>query len=140
MYVPGTDGEKMSKSRGNEITIFLADKQLRKQVMRIETDSKGLDDIKDPDTCNIFALYKILASETDQLEMRRNYATAGYGYGHAKQALFELITEKYATQRERYNYLMEHPEEIESALKIGQEKARKVASEVLKRARSRAGY
>lgn len=140
MLIPGVDGEKMSKSRGNEITIFLADKQLRKQVMRIETDSKGLDDIKDPDTCNIFALYKILASETDQLEMRRNYATAGYGYGHAKQALFELITEKYATQRERYNYLMEHPEEIESALKIGQEKARKVASEVLKRARSRAGY
>lgn len=140
MLIPGIDGEKMSKSRGNEINIFLSDKQLRKQVMRIETDSKGLDDIKDPETCNIFALYRILASQRDQDEMRHKYAAGGYGYGHAKRALFELITEKFAAQRERYTYLMEHPEEIEAALKIGQEKARKVASEVLQRARSRVGY
>lgn len=140
MLIPGIDGEKMSKSRGNEINIFLSDKQLRKQVMRIETDSKGLDDVKDPEACNIFALYRILASPSDQEEMRQKYAAGGYGYGHAKQALFELITQKYATQRERYNHLMEHPQEIESALKIGQEKARKVASEVLQRARSRVGY
>ena len=140
MLIPGTDGNKMSKSRGNEINIFLSDKKLRKQVMRIETDSKGLDDVKDPETCNIFALYRILASQEAQAEMRKNYAGKGYGYGHAKQALFELIVEKYAVQRERYNHLMAHPEEIESALKIGQEKARKVASEVLQRTRLRVGY
>ena len=138
--IPGIDGEKMSKSRGNEINIFLSDKKLRKQVMRIETDSKGLDDVKDPDTCNIFALYKILASNEQQSEMRENYRTGGYGYGHAKQALFDVIIEKFAAQRERYNYLMEHPDEIESALKVGEEKARNVASEVLKRVRSRLGY
>ena len=140
MLIPGVDGQKMSKSRGNEINIFLSDKKLRKQVMRIETDSKELDDIKDPDTCNIFALYKILASKEAQEEMRQKYTAGGYGYGHAKQALFDLIIEKFAAQRERYNYLMEHPEEIESALKIGQEKARKVASEVLQRVRLRVGY
>ncbi|MCJ8290646.1 MAG: tryptophan--tRNA ligase [Crocinitomicaceae bacterium] len=140
MLIPGIDGEKMSKSRGNEINIFLSDKKLRKQVMRIETDSKGLDDIKDPETCNIFALYKILASKEAQADMRQKYAAPGYGYGHAKQALFELIIEKYTVQRERYNHLMDHPEEIESALKIGQEKARKVASQVLQRVRLRLGY
>ncbi len=140
MLIPGVDGQKMSKSRGNEINIFLSDKKLRKQVMRIETDSKELDDIKDPDTCNIFALYKILASPEAQEDMRQKYTAGGYGYGHAKQALFDLIIEKFATQRARYNYLMEHPEEIESALKIGQEKARKIASEVLQRVRSRVGY
>ncbi len=140
MLIPGIDGHKMSKSRENIINIFLPDKKLRKQVMRIETDSKGLDDVKDPDTCNIFALYKILASEDAQNDMRQKYAAGGFGYGHAKQALYELIVEKYATQRERYNYLMENPEEVESALKIGQRKARSVASEVLERVRSRVGY
>lgn len=140
MLIPGIDGHKMSKSRGNEINIFLSDKKLRKQVMRIETDSKGLGDVKDPDTCNIFGLYKIVAPKEAQDEMRQNYAAGGYGYGHAKQALFDIIIEKYAAQRERYNYLMEHPEEIESALKIGQEKARKIASEVLNRVRLRLGY
>lgn len=140
MLIPGVDGQKMSKSRGNEINIFLSDKKLRKQVMRIETDSKGLDDVKDPETCNIFALYKILASKEAQDDMREKYASGGFGYGHAKQALFDTIIEKFATQRERYTYLMEHPEEIESALKIGQIKARNVASEVLQRVRSRVGY
>lgn len=140
MLIPGTDGQKMSKSRGNEINIFLDDKQLRKQVMRIETDSKGLDDVKDPDTCNIFALYKLLANGEQQLEMRENYAAGGYGYGHAKQALFEVICERFATQRARYTYLMEHPEEIESALEVGQVKARRIAQETLKRARLRVGF
>lgn len=140
MLIPGTDGEKMSKSRDNYINIFLPDKKLRKQVMRIETDSKGLEDVKDPDTCNIFALYRILASEEQQEEMRRNYLAGGYGYGHAKQALFEVIIEKFAKERERYNYLMNHPEEIEAALKIGEDKARNVASKVLERVREKVGY
>ncbi len=140
MLIPGTDGEKMSKSRDNYINIFLPDKKLRKQVMRIETDSKGLEDVKDPDTCNIFALYRILATSEQQEEMRKNYLSGGYGYGHAKQALFELIIDKFAQERERYNYLMDHPEEIEAALKIGEDKARKVASKVLSRAREKVGY
>lgn len=140
MLIPGIDGEKMSKSRGNEINIFLSDKELRKQIMRIETDSKGMDDIKDPETCNIFALYRILASQQEQDAMRTNYASGGYGYGHAKQALYDLITEKFSSQRAHYAHLVSHPEEVESALKIGQKKARDVASEVLRRVRSRVGY
>lgn len=140
MLIPGIDGEKMSKSRGNEINIFLSDKELRKQIMRIETDSKGMDDIKDPETCNIFALYRILASQQEQDAMRTNYASGGYGYGHAKQALYDLITEKFSSQRAHYAHLVSHPEEVESALKIGQKKARDVASKVLQRVRSRVGY
>ena len=140
MYVLGTDGQKMSKSRNNFINIFLPEKQLRKQVMSILTDSKGLEDPKDPDTCHIFAIYKLLASEAEIAQLRSNYAAGGYGYGHAKQALFDLIMTKYAAQRERYNYLMENKQEIDEALKIGAEKARKVASGVLTRVRSKVGY
>lgn len=140
MYVLGTDGQKMSKSRNNFINIFLPEKQLRKQVMSILTDSKGLEDPKDPDTCHIFAIYKLLASEAEIAQMKSNYAAGGYGYGHAKQALFDLIMTKYAAQRERYNYLMENKQEIDEALKIGAEKARKVASGVITRVRSKVGY
>lgn len=140
MYVLGTDGQKMSKSRDNFINIFLPEKQLRKQVMSILTDSKGLEDPKDPDTCHIFAIYKLLASPEEISTMRSNYAAGGYGYGHAKQALFDLILSKYAAQRERYNYLMENKSEIDEALKIGAERARKVASGVLTRVRSKVGY
>lgn len=140
MLVPGTDGEKMSKSRENTINIFLTDKKLRKQIMAISTDSKQMEDIKDPDTCNIFALYRIMASDEQQREMRAKYAAGGYGYGHAKQALFELIIDKFSVAREKYAHLMEHPKEVESALLIGQQKARKVASGVLKRVRAKLGY
>ena len=140
MLIPGTDGEKMSKSRDNFINIFLPEKKLRKKIMTIETDSKGLEDVKDPDTCNIFALYKLMANEAQIAEMRNNYAQGGYGYGHAKQALFELILDVFGAQRERYAHLMSNPDEIESALKIGAEKARKVAQNVLKRVREKVGY
>ena len=140
MYVLGTDGHKMSKSRNNFINIFLPEKQLRKQVMTIATDSKQLEDIKDPETCHIFALYRFLASEEEQAEMHNNYLNGGYGYGHAKQALYELILTKYAVQRERYFYLMEHKEELASALEKGAEKARLVANSVLGRVRAKIGY
>ena len=140
MLIPGTDGEKMSKSRDNFIDIFLPDKKLRKKIMSIETDSKGLDDVKDPDTCNAFALYKLIASEEQVAQMRKNYEGGGYGYGHAKQELFEVLCERFKEERERYAYLMEHPEEVEAALKIGAERARKVASEVLKKTRVKVGY
>lgn len=138
--IPGTDGEKMSKSRNNFIDIFLPEKQLRKQVMAIVSDSKELEDVKEPDTCNIFAIYKLLANPTEIEEMRKNYLAGGYGYGHAKQALFDLILTKFENQRARYNYLMENKSEIDEALAKGATKARKVAVEVLARVRKKVGY
>jgi tryptophanyl-tRNA synthetase len=138
--IPGTDGEKMSKSRNNFIDIFLPEKQLRKQVMAIVSDSKELEDVKDPDTCNIFAIYKLLANPEEIEEMRKYYLAGGYGYGHAKQALFELILTKFENQRARYNYLMENKSEIDQALSKGATKARKVAVEVLARVRKKVGY
>lgn len=140
MYIPGTDGQKMSKSRNNIINIFLPDKQLRKQIMGIETDSTPLEEPKNPDTCNVFNLYKILAKAPQVKEMRQNYLKGGYGYGHAKQALFEVIVEKYASPRERFNYYLENLNEVDAALALGAEKARKIASEVLKRVRTKVGY
>lgn len=138
--VPGVDGEKMSKSRDNFINIFLPEKQLRKKIMSIQTDSKELEEPKNPDTCNVFALYKLMANDAQIQEMRSNYINGGYGYGHAKQALFELILSTFATQRLRYDHLMSNPTEIESALKLGAEKAREVAKVVIKRVRDKVGY
>ena len=138
--VPGTDGEKMSKSRNNIINIFLADKKLRKQIMGIKTDSTPLEEPKNPDTDNVFALYKLLASDTQIAEMRANYEGGNYGYGHAKQALYELIIDKFSTIRERYNHFMENKNEIDDALKIGAEKATMVANDVLLRVRGKIGY
>jgi tryptophanyl-tRNA synthetase len=140
MLIPGTDGNKMSKSRDNFINIFLPDKKLRKKIMSIETDSKELEEPKDPDTCNAFALYNLIASPEKIDEMRKKYLAGGFGYGHAKQELFEAICERFKAERDRYNYLMEHPEEIEEALKIGAERARKVAGDVLARTRYKIGY
>jgi tryptophanyl-tRNA synthetase len=138
--IPGTDGEKMSKSRNNTINIFLPEKQLRKQVMSIETDSKALEEPKDPTTCNVFALYKLIANQEQIQLMTANYVQGGYGYGHAKQALFEVILEKFQTERERFDYLMNNKHELDEVLALGAEKARKVAQKVLKRVRSKLGY
>ncbi|CAM1370545.1 Tryptophan--tRNA ligase [Tenacibaculum soleae] len=138
--VPGTDGEKMSKSRNNFINIFLADKKLRKQIMGIQTDSKALEDPKDPDTDNVFAIYKLLASDTQIAEMRANYEGGNYGYGHAKQALYELIIENFKEVRTKYAHYMENKHEIDEALAIGAEKAKKVAQDVLSRTRAKIGY
>ena len=140
MYVPGTDGEKMSKSKGNIINIFLNDKELRKQIMQIKTDSTPLEEPKNPDTCNLFNLYKLIASPEQTEVMRSQYLAGNYGYGHAKQAFYELILEKYAEVRSRYQYYMVHKSEIDQALQVGAEKARKVAQTVLKRVRTKLGY
>jgi tryptophanyl-tRNA synthetase len=139
-YIPGTDGDKMSKSKGNTINLFLPDKKLRKQIMGIETDSTPLEEPKDPDTCNVFALYKLLGDKKQIEQLRANYLAGNYGYGHAKQDLFELIVQKFEKQRELYNYFMDHPEEIDAALKIGAQKASKFANEVLERVRTKLGY
>lgn len=138
--VPGTDGEKMSKSRGNFIDIFLPDKQLKKQVMKIETDSTALEDPKDWKNCNVFNIYKLIANENQMLEMKSNYENGGYGYGHAKTALYELILDKFKNQRLLFNELMENDESIEEVLEIGKLKAKSVAGEVLSRVKSRLGY
>tara|TARA_B110000902_G_C13903142_1_gene435220 strand:- start:41 stop:625 length:585 start_codon:yes stop_codon:yes gene_type:complete len=138
--IPGTDGTKMSKSKGNLINIFLADKKLRKQIMGIETDSTPLEEPKNPDTCNCFTLYKLLANEEQIAEMRKNYEAGGYGYGHAKEALFELIIELFKEEREKFNYYTENPNLVEELLKVGAEKATKIANEVLGKVRVKLGY
>ncbi|WP_322970546.1 tryptophan--tRNA ligase [Faecalibacter sp. LW9] len=139
MIIPGTDGQKMSKSRNNFINIFLPEKQLRKQVMSIETDSTPLEDPKNPDTDNVFALYKLLATPEQVEEMRQNYLKGGYGYGHAKQALYELILEKYADARVKFNVLMEDKATLDAYLENGALKARNVAQDVLRRVRKQLG-
>ncbi len=140
MYVPGTDGEKMSKSKGNTINIFQTDKKLRKQIMGIETDSTPLEEPKNPDTCNVFSLYKIMATKKQTAEMRQNYEGGNYGYGHAKQALFELVKEKFQQPREKYEYYINNLEEVDKALEKGAKKARTVANEVLQKVRAKSGY
>ena len=140
MLVPGTDGRKMSKSYGNYINIFEQDKALKKQVMNIVTDSTPLEDPKDPDTCNVFAIYQLLADEGSVTEMRENYRKGGYGYGHAKKALLELIKERFATERETFWHYMANKNELDEKLKEGAEKAGIVAFEVLSRVRDKIGY
>ena len=141
-YVPGTNGGKMSKSANNIINIFLDDKALRKQVMSIETDSTPLEEPKNPESCKVFAIYKLLATETQLAEMIEKYKNINrdFGWGHAKQALFELIIERFKTEREKYNYYMSNRNELDEALALGAEKAREVANGVLKRVRDKLGY
>ncbi|WP_420401492.1 tryptophan--tRNA ligase [Flagellimonas sp.] len=140
MYIPGTDGEKMSKSKGNLINLFQPDKKLRKQIMGIVTDSTPMEDPKDPTNDNVFALYKILAQPDQIEEMSANYLAGNYGYGHAKQALFEVIMERFADPREKFEYYMNNLKEVDEALAIGAEKAKKVADGVLARVREKIGY
>ncbi len=142
MYIPGTDGHKMSKSRGNIINIFLEDKTLRKQIMSIETDSTPLEEPKNTATCKIFALYKLLASEAELALFKEKYKNLNqdFGYGHAKQLLFELIIDKFKNEREKYNYFMSNLHEIDDLLQIGAEKAGQVANKVLGRVREKLGF
>ncbi|VXB52816.1 tryptophan--tRNA ligase [Maribacter litoralis] len=140
MYIPGTDGAKMSKSKGNLISLFQTDKKLRKQIMGIQTDSTPMEDPKDPTNDNVFALYKILATQPQIEEMSANYLAGNYGYGHAKQALYEVIINKFEEPREKFDYYMNHLNELDDALALGAEKARKVADGVLERVREKLGY
>ena len=140
MTVPGTDGLKMSKSYGNTIDIFLPDKQLRKNVMGIITDSTPMEDPKNPDTCNVFSIYKLLATDEQIAQMRQNYLGGNYGFGHAKQALFELIAEKYKDEREAFTNYMDNPDLLEEKLKAGEEKARVIGRAVLARVKKTLGY
>lgn len=140
MTIPGTDGQKMSKSYGNTIDIFLPDKKLRKVIMSIVTDSTPIEAPKDPDTDNVFALYKVIASETQISEMRARYLAGNYGYGDAKQELFELILSRFQNEREAFNYYISNQEELEKRLQEGEEKARIVIRKILSRVREKLRY
>lgn len=138
--IPGIDGDKMSKSKGNTINIFEADKKLRKTIMKIETDSTPLEEPKNPATCNVFALYQLIASADETQKLKEKYEAGNFGYGHAKQALFELIIQRFEAEREKYTYYMNNLPEIDAALRVGAEKASEVAQTVLARVRQKLGY
>lgn len=140
MTIPGTDGQKMSKSYGNIIDIFQSDKALKKNIMQIVTDSTPLEAPKNPDSDNVFAIYSLLASEEETLAMRKNYEAGNYGYGHAKTALYELILTKYAKERATYDYYMSNLGELNRKLEEGEEKARIVARGVLAKAKRAIGF
>ncbi len=140
MTVPGTDGQKMSKSYGNTLDLFAPKNTLKKQVMGITTDSTPLEEPKNPDTCNVFALYELIANEKQVAVMRSNYLAGGYGYGHAKKELLNLLLEKFAEQRERFDYYMSDTALIEQELSKGAQKAQKVANEVIARMREALGF
>ncbi len=140
MIVPGTDGQKMSKSYNNYINIFLPEKELKKVLMSVVTDSTPLEEPKNPDTCNVFALYKLLGTKEQTETMRNNYLRGGFGYGHAKTALYELIMDHFKTEREQYNFYMSNKPELEKKLKEGAEKARVIAKSVLVKVREKLGY
>ena len=140
MIVPGTDGQKMSKSYNNFIDIFLPDKKLRKQIMGIKTDSTPMENKKDAEVCNIYKIYKLLSTEEQATALFEKYAAGNYGYGHAKQELFELICETFSAEREKFNQLMENKAIIDEELEKGAVKARIIAKEVLARVRKNIGY
>ena len=140
MYIPGTDGEKMSKSKGNLIDIFLPEKALKKQIMGIQTDSTPLEEPKDPDSDTVFSLYTLLASKDETTRMRLNYEQGNYGYGHAKQALLNSILERFHEARQRFDHYMSNQDELDTILLAGAEKARVVANSVLGRVRNKLGY
>jgi tryptophanyl-tRNA synthetase len=140
MIIPGTDGQKMSKSHNNYIDIFEEGKALKKQVMGIETDSKTLEEPKDPDTCNVFQIYSVVANETQLASMKEKYLGGNYGYGHAKKELLGLLTDKYVKECEIYKDYMNNLDALEEKLKEGEEKAREVATIVLQKVRNKLGY
>ena len=140
MIVPGTDGQKMSKSYNNVINIFLPDKKLRKQIMSIKTDSKAIEEKKDAKSCNVFKLYQLLANEAQSKVIKAKYAAGNFGYGDAKKELFELICIKFKKEREKFNYLMENKDILDKELLTGACKARVIAREVLSRVRKNIGY
>ena len=139
-FVPGTDGAKMSKSKNNVINIFLPEKDLKKQIMSIKTDSTPVESPKDPEICNVFKIFKLIAPLKNISEMKDKYLKGGMGYGDAKKQLLDIILSKFRKERERFNYYCSNPEEVNIALSKGAIKARKVSKEVLLRVRKNTGY
>jgi tryptophanyl-tRNA synthetase len=140
MVVPGIDGQKMSKSYGNYIDIFLPENELKKITKKIISDSTPLEAPKNPDTDITFKLFSLIANETDVETMRQNYLNGGYGYGHAKQALFEVMNSRFGQQRELFNYYYhENPAALEQKLQEGEEKARAIAAKKIADVREKIG-
>ena len=139
MIIPGTDGRKMSKSYNNCISIFASEKEIKKQIMGIVTDSKGLEEPKNPMDCNVFQLYKLMASETQIKKLELKYKNGGYGYGHAKMDLYNLILEHFKEPRKKFEKLITNPDLINSELKKGADKANKVANSVLNKVKKNLG-
>ena len=139
-YVTGTNGEKMSKSKGNIIDIFLSEKQLKKQIMSIQTDSTPLEDPKEFQNCNVFKIFKLIADENQTNEIKNKYQSGGYGYGHAKTDLLNIILEKYKDNRSKFDYLMSNKKEIDLILSEGSKKAEIIATQVIKRVKTKLGF
>jgi tryptophanyl-tRNA synthetase len=140
MTVPGIDGQKMSKSYGNIIDIFLPDKELRKQVMSIVTDSTPMEEPKNPDKDNVFAIYQLVATSEQTEALRKKYLAGNFGYGHAKQELYELLIQKYSKEREAFNHYINNISELEKTLEKCEAKATAIANEVIGRVRKKLGY
>lgn len=140
MIIPGIDGQKMSKSYNNTIDIFLPEKALKKVVMSIQTDSKGLEEPKDPDGSTIFKLYSLLAEPSQIEEMRKNFLNGGYGYGHAKTALLEVILSNFSEERKAFDFYINNPLELETKLVDGENRARMIAASVLEKVRKKLGF
>lgn len=138
--IPGIDGQKMSKSYNNFIDIFLPEKELKKVVNSIVTDSTPLEEPKDPDTCNVFKLYRLMGTEEQIKTLRAKYLGGNYGYGNAKKELLKLILDKFSNERIAFNSFMSNPAEIEKKLAAGEEKAKGVATELLNRVRGKLGF
>jgi tryptophanyl-tRNA synthetase len=138
--IPGTDGQKMSKSYNNFIDIFLPEKELKKNVNSIITDSTPLEEPKNPDICNVFKLYSLIATPDQTTQMRKNYLGGNYGYGHAKKEFMQLILDKYATERKAFDSYMSNPEEIERKLSAGEEKAKATSMALLEKVRTKLGF
>lgn len=138
--ISGTNGEKMSKSKGNIIDIFLPVKALKKQIMGIQTNSTPIDEPKDYENCNVFKLYSLIADQNSINSLKENYLGGGFGYGHAKTELFNYILTKFSKERDSFNYYMSNKQELDKVLKTGAVKANKVAQEVLNRVREKLGY
>lgn len=140
MIIPGTDGQKMSKSYNNFIDIFLPEKLLKKNINSIVTDSTPLEEPKDPDTCNVFKLFSLIASADQTLALRDKYLAGNFGYGHAKKEFLELILDKYAEERSLFDYYMSNPDELEARLSEGEAKARIEAGHILGKVRKKLGF
>lgn len=140
MVLPGVDGQKMSKSYNNYIDIFKPEKQLKKDVMRILTDDKSLEEPKDPDTCNVFKIYSAIAAEDQIADLRAKYLAGNYGYGHAKKELLGLLLDKFGKARTQYDYYMNNLDEVDARLAQGEQKAKEEAAKVLSRVRTTLGF
>ena len=139
-YIIGTDGEKMSKSKSNIIDIFQDDKKLRKQIMKIQTQSLSVEEPKDPDQCNVFKLFKVIASDEDAKKLHSRYTNGGMGYGEAKELLYNQTLNRFSKNRELFFELTANRDRVEQLLLEGALKARKQAQNVLKRVRARVGF